>query len=531
MKLPDLSVTPEKIDKLITRINSGDIRIPAFQRAYVWKQNQLLELLDSIIRNYPIGSILLWSTSTERLKHTRNIAGYEIPDNPLEYPVNYVLDGQQRLSSIYATFTDKTQQDPTTEKYNPNLDIFEIYYDFASKTFLTKADVSATSTSVVYLRNFLNGSKMIDALKTLDPAYHSEAQELYSKFINYEFPVVTVKNRTKDEVGIIFERINNTGTKLTTLDLMTAWTWTDDFHLIESIDDLLQELDEKNFGELTQNILLQSLSGVILNDTTTKAITSLSGVQVRDNWNLFCEAIRKTIDYLATELNCKHQDFLPHQQQIVALCKFFSLPQNATANQFQQLKKWFWKTSFSDRYSTGQTTSKMNVDIHTILSIRQNNFVELDKYKYTVTVPELIETKFSKGNPITRASLLLMAQNCPIDLVKNIKIDIATALSKYNRKQYHHVFPAAFLNQQKVPHDKIFNVLNFCFLPADSNRKISKKAPSDYFFSLIPPTEFQPILRSNLLPEEKELYKKDDYENFLIARGWLFLEEIQKITS
>ncbi|GAJ12482.1 unnamed protein product [marine sediment metagenome] len=62
MKTPEITPTAEKIDKLIKRIDAGDIRIPAFQRSFVWKQNQVIELLDSIILNYPIGSILLWHT-------------------------------------------------------------------------------------------------------------------------------------------------------------------------------------------------------------------------------------------------------------------------------------------------------------------------------------------------------------------------------------------------------------------------------------------------------------------------------------
>jgi uncharacterized protein with ParB-like and HNH nuclease domain len=158
MRAPELSTGAEKIDKIITRVNSGDIRIPAFQRAYVWKQEQILDLMDSIIKNYPIGSILLWSTS-EKLRHTRNIAGYSIPDNPDEYPVNYVLDGQQRISSIYATFSDKTTQDITSAKYNPNLDIFEIYYDFTNRKFIPKSEVKSDKDTI-YLRDFLNASKI-----------------------------------------------------------------------------------------------------------------------------------------------------------------------------------------------------------------------------------------------------------------------------------------------------------------------------------------------------------------------------------
>lgn len=530
MKTPELTPTAEKLDRLINRINSGDIRIPAFQRAYVWKQNQILDLLDSVVKNYPVGSVLLWSTN-ERLKHTRNIAGYKIPDNAIEYPVNYVLDGQQRISSIYATFSDKTEQDTDTEEYNPDLDIFEIYYDFTAKAFLPKNEVDTTSDSVIYLRNFLNGAKLIESLKTLNARYHTEAQELYSKFINYEIPVVTIKYREKNEVGIIFERINNTGTKLTTLDLMTAWTWTDDFHLLESITDLLDELDEKNFGELTQNILLQAISGVIQNDTTTQSIINLTGEQVRDSWTLFCESLRKSIDFLSTELICSHQDFLPAHQQIVSLCKFFSINGTVSAEQLKALKKWFWKTSFSNRYSTGQTTSKMNSDIETIINIRADNFIEVENFKYSVTTNELVETKFSKANPLTRAFLLLMAQHSPTDLIKNTKIDIAQALSRYNRKQYHHIFPNAFLKKQGFPHGKIFSIVNFCFLPADSNKKISKKSPSDYFFNLIPQVDFNNILASNLIPLKKELYQKDNYNDFLIKRAELIINEIDKETN
>jgi uncharacterized protein with ParB-like and HNH nuclease domain len=96
----EISPAALKIDRLVNRVRDGDIKIPAFQRGFVWDQEQIIELLDSIYKNYPIGSILLWN-STERLKASRNIGGLVLPDREPEYPVNYVLDGQQRLSSIY----------------------------------------------------------------------------------------------------------------------------------------------------------------------------------------------------------------------------------------------------------------------------------------------------------------------------------------------------------------------------------------------------------------------------------------------
>lgn len=525
-KAPEITPTSEKIDKLLGRINSGDIKIPAFQRAYVWKQNQIIELLDSIINNYPIGSVLLWNSS-EKLKHTRNIAGYTIPDNSEEYPVNYVLDGQQRISSIYAVFTNNYKEDKSSESYNPDIAMFDIYYDFQKNQFLPKSEIDEDSDAVLCLRNFLDASKLIDSLMTLDPSYHSVAKSVYSKFINYEIPVVTIKNRSKHEVGMIFERINNTGTKLGTLDLMTAWTWTDDFHLQEKTVELFDELEEKGFGQLTQNILLQSISGVIQSDATTKAIVNLEGETIRDNWKAYCEALRKTIDFLSTEMLCKNIDFLPYQQQLGGLIKFFSISGIPKPDDFKCLKKWFWRGAFSNRYSSGTTTAKMNADIAFVENIRKHNYSEISDFKMTFTENDLIKTKFSKANSTTRALLLLMAQFAPRDLVKNVKVDISKALSKYNRKEFHHIFPNAFLKNKRFSKDEIFSVVNFCFLSSDSNKHISRRSPSDYFFSIINQTAFNEILESNLLPINKAIYTGNDYNKFLERRAELILNELK----
>src|SRR5262249_45544748 len=96
-RAPDPSV--DRIEELASRILKGDILLPKFQRDFVWEKNQIVELLDSIANNYPIGSVLLWR-STQPLKSERNIADLEIAPTQRGYPVNYLLDGQQRLSTI-----------------------------------------------------------------------------------------------------------------------------------------------------------------------------------------------------------------------------------------------------------------------------------------------------------------------------------------------------------------------------------------------------------------------------------------------
>ena len=212
-------------------------------------------------------------------------------------------------------------------------------------------------------------------------------------------------------------------------------------------------------------------------------------------------------------------DFLPFTQQLIPLAKFFDLIDRPSSDQLKSIRQYFWKTAFSNRYSTGQTNAKMDADIDQLIKLQNGNLKAFDDYQYSVNVATLKNTKFSKGNAITRAFLLLIAQENPLDLVKNQLIDIGMSLAQYNRKEYHHVYPQAFLKNRGISNDKIFCVLNFCFLSSDSNKAISKLSPSNYFFNLIPEDDFNKILRSNLLPINKAVYKDDDYDDFLEKRA------------
>lgn len=528
MSSSEITPTAQKIDRLLKRIEDGDIKIPAFQRAFVWNQGQVIELLDSIINDFPIGSVLLWN-SREVLPATRNIAGFPLPQRDAVYPVNYVLDGQQRLSSIYAVFSSHNEQDAGTAEYNPNTSIFDIYYDFSTRKFLVHDDIMDRQTCVS-LKNFLNAPTFLREVSNLYPNHQDSAQELYSKFTNYEVPVVTIAQRRKEDVGLIFERINNTGTKLNMLDLMIAWTWAEDFHLKESIKSLLETLDEKNFSDIPEKVILQTISGIIQDTAKTKDILALDPRLVRGNFDNLTSALEKTIDFLSTELNCASRDFLPHVQQIVPLTKFFFLVSNPNPDQISVIKKWFWKTSFSRRYSA-QTDDKMNADIAFMTAVSHGNFSGLQNYSHSVDGKILIGTQFSKSHPYLRALLLLLSQKEPLDLVTSAKVDVGESLSNYNRKEYHHVFPRAFLSRLEVPDEKVNSIVNFCFLPASSNKRISNKRPSQYVFELVPDNRYQEIMRSNLLPLNKDIYANDDFDRFLEERAALILSAVDDLAT
>jgi Protein of unknown function DUF262 len=123
----DPKPTSERIEPLALRVLTGDIILPEFQRSFVWKRKQILELLDSIYRNYPIGSMLVWE-SRQRLASKRAIADLDVAQRSENYPVNYLLDGQQRLSTICGVL----YWEPGDPK-----SVWNVVFDLKTEKFLT----------------------------------------------------------------------------------------------------------------------------------------------------------------------------------------------------------------------------------------------------------------------------------------------------------------------------------------------------------------------------------------------------------
>ncbi len=91
----------KKYEILFSDIDAGRIKIPKFQREFVWSKNQTAKLIDSLIKGYPIGTFILWKTKDE-LRYFKNIGNVELPEIPKGDYAQYVLDGQQRITSLYA---------------------------------------------------------------------------------------------------------------------------------------------------------------------------------------------------------------------------------------------------------------------------------------------------------------------------------------------------------------------------------------------------------------------------------------------
>jgi hypothetical protein len=526
MSVADIEPLSKGIDHFIHAIEDGEIKIPDFQRGYIWNQGQIIELLDSIYQSYPIGTFLLWN-SHEKLKAPRNIGGFLLPDSRPNYPVDYVLDGQQRISTLYAVFCQGREQDPANAKYNLKPEMFDIYFDLDDEAFHHQSEINQRHKNLKI--NCLFDTYMFNqVVGSFTKPYAEKASRLQKQFQSYQISLVRISKKSKDQVATIFERINSTGTPLNTLDLMVAWTWSDDFHLRTKIEEITENLEQKNFGKLPERVILQCIGAVIEKTTATKNILTLNPEDVRKKFDKVKQSLDRAVDFVTTEFKMESVDFLPHLQQIVPLTYFFSKISRPDTKQLKIVKQWFWKTSFSDRYADS-TDKKMDEDIAQFDEFgKEGGHFEIDKYAYNVSEEILTKQKFSKSSPLTRAFLLLMAQESPLDLVTGNRIDLGKALSVYNKKEYHHVFPRNYLKENYKGQNEINSLCNFCFLPSDSNKLISDLAPSEYFETIIPKNKKSDILNSNLLTLKNEIYTKNNYDDFLKLRAQKILHTIDE---
>lgn len=525
----EIAADSKKIEWLISRMADGEIKIPPLQRPFVWKTEDIIKLLESIYNDYPIGSILLWETM-EKLPGVRNIAGFKLPERNPAYPINFVLDGQQRLATLYGVFCSDRTEDNSSAGYEIKTNNFEILFNLDVSSFV-HVDEREDGKRYVEMKNLLDNTKFVKMLTSVLPEDMDTVTHLKGVFSNYEIPRITTKKRKLEEVGIIFERINNSGTRLGLFDLMVAWTWTKDFHLQDEFNEIFNALEAKNFEEVQKKIILQCISGIIRESSKTKVILSLEPEEVRDKFGLLSGSIEKTVDYLSTEFAVKSAELLPHSHQMVPLCYLFSQVNIPDALQKKVISEWFWKTSFSRRYSYS-TDTHIDEDIAAFKKLIENGDTSVfSKLNYTVSEEQIKETKFRKTNPYSRAFVVLLANKRPKNLITGGEIDTGEAVSSFNKKEYHHVFPKAFLMSRSEYKEKADSLCNFCLLPSDSNKKILDAAPSVYFRSMIPQESYKEILESNLLPVKRGIYDKDDYSQFMSARAGQIIRLLDQLIN
>ncbi|MGW2144062.1 GmrSD restriction endonuclease domain-containing protein [Nonomuraea bangladeshensis] len=524
-----LSTATAYIKDLNVQVRKGEIKVPQFQRPFVWGDDQALALLDSVANNYPVGSLLLWRT-TDKLAIERNIGDFVLPQTDDMSPTDYVLDGQQRLTVLYSAVGA-----------DPDGPGFSALYDLERERFVSAKSASA-GLHMFPMRWLYQTTKLLN-FRTALQAHKNAAllQEQFDALIEvitgYQIPVVTLKDLTVEEVCPIFERINSSGTPLSIFDLMVAATWSNRFDLNETVQEIAEALQPKNYGEISGTRVLKCLAAVRDSSTSRERILALRQLREKPSdmdglVDRTKKALLKAVDQLITDFKLYSMDFLPYEAHLVILTYIYAQNPTLTAGQLQRVRQWFWRTSFSERYR-GAPDDFVTRDLTAIQSFVLQGDVLAERYGAVPDETSLKSMVFRKNNSRSRAFSLALAKKNPRNLTNGNSIDTAVALSVYNKKQFHHIFPEAFLRKNRPAVERNYS-LNFCMLAASENNLISDQDPQIYLPTLIKALDANAdaVFESNLMPSPREYdYTSAELEPFIDARVGIVRRHIEALCS
>jgi hypothetical protein len=518
----------ESLIDLARRIKSGDILLPKFQREFVWNRKQVLELLDSVARDYPIGSVLLWQ-SRDELASDRAIADLEVADPREDYPRNYLLDGQQRLSTICGALY-------WTPEGNPN-SYWNIVYDLAAEEFAHASTLDHPPVHQIPVRLLSDGAAFFRCPGANIDEYRDRADALYRRFQDYKIAVATIKDMDIDEVARVFERINSTATTLTIADLIRAATWTREFDLADLLEDASLSLAPKRFDTVEPPTLLRVIAATAEHGYDREDIDKLRrhcAAELREIIAKASEGARRAADFLATDLKVPSAVALPYQNQFTVLADLFHRIVKPTPTQIAALERWFWRTSFTG-YFSGWSGRQMIVTRDAVRAFAAGTTAELSPTTGTPTVDTWKRTRFRQGAAFSKAHALLLARERPVDLRSGRPIDVGKALSWSNDKEYHHFFPQAYLKKQGYSDAAINSVANIIMLTSITNIHISDQRPSEYLQDLIDMHGEETIraycAASLVPPAAFDAALANDYDTFLAERAILLCERARELVS
>lgn len=520
---------PEPISRtfsgLIADIEQGQIKIPQFQRDFVWDIKKSAKLMDSIVKGYPIGTFIFWRTK-ERLRTIRDVGNFKLPEPKDGEFIDFVLDGQQRLTTLFASLKGLTiERDNRIDDYSA---IF-INLNATEDDEIVTIDIEGLEPGTfIKLTDLLYGG--LTLLASYDNQHHKIIEEYKKRIESYNYAIIQIKEAPIETATEIFTRINVGGKPLSLFEIMVAKTYDaeKDFDLSEKFNQLIDNLRPLNYETLSDATVLQAVSMILTKECTRKQILKLEKQRFIATWDSATDAIERAIEYFRGFYRIPVSQLLPYNALVIPFAYFFYHHRDKPTGEKQKyLQDFFWRVSLTGRYSSG-VEGKLAQDIKRVDLILED---KLPKYEWSVNVStEFISDNgwFSAGRSFIKAILSLYAYHQPKSFNDNSLVNISNYwLKQANSKNYHHFFPKAFLTKQGEEYFYINHIVNITIVDDFLNkREISANPPSKYMskFSKVN-EELEATMKTHLIKDIENFgIWEDDYDKFYNAR----LKEISK---
>lgn len=515
---------------LINDIEKGTIKIPQFQREFVWSKSQSAGLVDSILKGYPIGTFILWKTK-ERLRSVRNIGRISLPEIPEGDFANYVLDGQQRMTSLYASLKgEKILREDGKEE-----DFSEIYINLNALEDEQVVVISEEKENGVYIK--LTELLKMDLQMLINNYYNyiPKIQDYYQKIQTYEFSTITVEDVPIDVATEIFTRINVGGKDLTVFEIMCAKTYdyNKKFDLAEKYDELIKRLENVKYETISSSTVLQSVSVCLVKECSKKNILKLNKNEFIESWDKIINSFEHAVDYIRSFYRIPVSQLLPYDGLLIPFTYFFYKNNNnkPTGDMEIYLQDYFWRCVLNSRFS-GSLETKVAQDIKKVVD--QILKREVPEYEEGINITEdnlMRSGWFSVGKAYIKGLLCILASKQPESFINGGLVTIDNAyLKAANSKNYHHFFPKAYLKKQGVEDIKINSIFNITIVDDFLNkRKIKDKAPSIYMNEFKKENlNIDKTMKTHLINDLNTFgIWNNDYDKFLLERIRIMKSELE----
>lgn len=427
----DIKSEREFLREIFDKIEKGTYAIPVFQRDFVWKQHQVVDLFDSIWNGYPIGSIILWQPDTPML--SKDI----LTDEKLDYKVNpqyFVLDGRQRLSAFYGCVQNSR---PRNKK-------FDLYFNLATCKFSFKNIESVTNLKVSDIYDtFTLLSKLQDIVTAYkaDPQkakqYVDIAKKLNSILQGYTISEVYINKCSLKQAEIVFSRINSKGTDINKTFMLQAVTYSKGGLLLtEEIDGIRENLNKYNFASLSSDDILQCFYKFVGKNFYDASMSDLENMDFSTQLPSIRSSIVKSVAFLYEECYVWDAKLLPYTKQLIALTWFFKEYENPDNSQKRELKKWFFYTSFTQVFQNSSLSNVRKVFRRFESFIKKEESTAIEYHQYIKI--GLMDFTFNQRNAQTDILIISMIRKAFMSKAKlNLEYKGTYKLRKGKKPQYY----------------------------------------------------------------------------------------------
>jgi len=344
----------------------------------------------------------------------------------------------------------------------------------------------------------------------------NEIEKFRDRLKKYSVPVVFLDTTDLGEVRETFLRINSGGLRISKAD--RAFSRAARLDMRRLVKELRAELTH-GFSEIDPVVIQASVAVMqgqkeVSGSAIEKVLASLEEEEIQGGtvskefsrrWRRMRNAVAKSVDYLCNELKLVNRSFLPSDNMIPVLSYFFYSNNLAqpTSRQRREIRKWFWATGIAGRYSGRGYYQNIRKDLDSMRRLASN---KQGTFTLSERVPksDVRTTDYSYSSSLTNAYFLMLCLRGPKYLENGSQIPLKETSSVSNRKDKHHIFPKALLRRYGFSSREMNSLCNLCFVVAEENQSIGNKRPSVYLRELKQPAFFASVMKSHLIPHQKD---------------------------